>query len=163
MKRTLIAAGGALATAAALVALAGPAAAVPSYCNLSLSDASRSVGIDVWGVFAGQREADACESDHGTAHDKWDNGSNWGNGHGHGNGWDNGNNWDNGGNWGNGGNNWGAGNWGVNNWGNGDNGTWGNQGHGYSTNWASPGSRGWGLRGTWGSRGYGWPASPYRF
>ncbi|UBU10191.1 hypothetical protein [Nonomuraea gerenzanensis] len=154
MKRTLIAAGGALATAAALVVLATPASAVPAYCNLSLADASRSLGIDTWGVYSGQREADACESDHGTAHDKYDKYDKYDDG----NNWDQGNTWDSGNSWGNGG--WDNGNWGGSNWGN------QGHGHGYTTNWASPGNwgnRGWGLRGGWGSRGYGWPASPYRF
>ncbi|NJP97291.1 hypothetical protein HCN51_49050 [Nonomuraea sp. FMUSA5-5] len=148
MKRTLIAAGGALATAAALMVLAAPASAVPAYCNLSLADASRSLGIDTWGVYAGQREADACESDHGMAHDKWENEKDkYDNGN-----WDNGGGWDNG-SWGNGGN-----------WNNGGN--WGHGGHGYTTNWASPGNwgnRGYGLPGASGSRGYGWPTSAYRF
>jgi hypothetical protein len=150
MKKALIAAGGAVATAAALVVLATPANAVPAYCNLSVGDATRTMSIDVWGVYVGKRDADACESDHGLAHDKnvkvevdkWSH-DKWT--HDNGNNYDNGNTYDNGNSY--------------------DNGHWGHQGHGHSTNWASPhwGNRGWNLGGTWGSRGYGWPASPYRF
>ncbi|MCF6473064.1 hypothetical protein FAF44_32420 [Nonomuraea sp. MG754425] len=72
MKAQLIAAGGVLA-AAALVATAPPAAARDG-CDLTVADATHSVSIDAWGVYAGPRAADACQGGH------WGQGyhTNWG-------------------------------------------------------------------------------------
>ncbi|GAA4957896.1 hypothetical protein HD597_001888 [Nonomuraea thailandensis] len=144
MKITLIAAGGALATAAALVVLATPATAVQADCNLSLGDATRSLGIDAWGVYAGKRDAKACESDHVARdkqeydkteykteydkreYDKWshDNGAYWNNAN-----------------------------------------YWGAQDHDSAAYWAPRhyGNHRWGYGDNWGQSDQDWSASPYRF
>ncbi|MEV4174345.1 hypothetical protein [Nonomuraea sp. NPDC049709] len=144
MKGKLIAAGGALATAATFIAMATPASAGTAHCDLSVADMTHSLRIDAWGVFAGRREADACQGkrdekkeeswkpDWKPSHDdSHDHDTTW-NGHGWNGGWDNEHD--------NGYHSdkvWPVHDWGV--------GTYGDHTHGA---W---GSRGWG--------GYGWPGT----
>ncbi|MFG1701005.1 hypothetical protein [Nonomuraea sp. NPDC049309] len=61
MKGKLIAAGGALATAVALGAMAAPAEAAIRRCDLGIGDRTQWLSIDPWGVHAGKRKAKACE------------------------------------------------------------------------------------------------------
>ena len=61
MKGKFIAAGGALATAVALCALAAPAEAAIERCDLGVRDRTHWLAIDPWGVYAGKRKAKACE------------------------------------------------------------------------------------------------------
>ncbi|MEV0618977.1 hypothetical protein AB0I81_37055 [Nonomuraea sp. NPDC050404] len=86
MRSTLIAAGGALLTAAALFGTAGAAAAdqwydeawnnsYPSHCGLGVNEDSTYQHVTKHGVFAGTRAADGCKGgkydDHG-ADDRYD-------------------------------------------------------------------------------------------
>ncbi|SEG91560.1 hypothetical protein SAMN05444920_107296 [Nonomuraea solani] len=171
MKVKLIAAGGVLVTAATVIAMATPASADPVVCDLSVGDSTHSLRIDGWGVYAGRRDADACEGRHtyNRDHGDHDNGGNWDNGD---RGW-NGGNWGNGGwnggGWNGGDRGWNGGGWDNSGW---DNSGWGN-GHdrGHQTTWAWPSRHwgsgswsdtGWGTRGGWGERGlvgYGWPGA----
>ncbi|MGV9378200.1 hypothetical protein ACWDRB_20420, partial [Nonomuraea sp. NPDC003707] len=66
MKGNFIAAGagGALIVAAALVGLAGPASAAQG--DLCVSDAWSTLKIDKTGVYAGRRNADACDKHDGS-------------------------------------------------------------------------------------------------
>ncbi|GAB2955375.1 hypothetical protein ACFMQL_01205 [Nonomuraea fastidiosa] len=73
MKGKLIAAGGALATAAALCAMATPAQAIER-CDLGISDRTHTLRIDPWGVYAGKRKAKACHRKR-VHHDRFDRGS----------------------------------------------------------------------------------------
>ncbi|MCK2216902.1 hypothetical protein MF672_024365 [Actinomadura sp. ATCC 31491] len=115
MKGNLIAAGGVLAAAVAIVGLAGPANA-HTVCDLSVNDNTGALGIDTNGVYAGRREARACKDsddwhdhgDWGKDDEDWYKEIGWGRDHqGHGHGWgDSGNGW---GESGNGWHNWGGG------------------------------------------------------
>ncbi|MEU5867547.1 MULTISPECIES: hypothetical protein [unclassified Nonomuraea] len=78
MKAKLIVAGG--FAVAALFGMAGTASASgyghSERCDLSTDDDSTALRITPWGVFAGHRDAEACEHrrDYGRPHD----GDNWG-------------------------------------------------------------------------------------
>ncbi|MFC5827480.1 hypothetical protein [Nonomuraea insulae] len=97
MRKTLIAAGGALLTAAALFGTAGTAAAdiwtdwnhhYPDHCGVGVNEDTTYHHVTEHGVFAGTREADGCK-----AGDHW----RWGGHHGHDHHWEH-RNWPNSGN-----------------------------------------------------------------
>ncbi|MFB4277927.1 MULTISPECIES: hypothetical protein [unclassified Nonomuraea] len=88
MRSSLIAAGGALLTAAALFGTAGTAAAdiwidwthtYPRHCALGVNDDTTYHHVTDHGVFAGTRDADGCKGNH---HAGW--GWKWGGHHDHG-------------------------------------------------------------------------------
>jgi hypothetical protein len=179
MKGNLIAAGGALITAAALIGMASPASAAPVACDLSVADSHHSLRIDGYGVYAGRRNAGACEGhkdenrhdrghdqgwngdDHsddqgwngnGWNNDGWDRDSDWNRGSWNGDGWNN-DGW-NQGNWNRDGWNrdgWDHGYWNRDGWGRGHDSSFGTD---HGVRWTD---RGWGTgaHGAWG--GYSWP------
>ncbi|MEV5552916.1 hypothetical protein AB0L44_04620 [Nonomuraea wenchangensis] len=70
VKGNLIAAGGVLAAAVAIVGLAGPANA-GTRCDLGVSDSKHSLGVDAERVRIPSRDAKACKNDNRDSRQSW--------------------------------------------------------------------------------------------